>query len=39
LNVFALGGGWSGFVKGDYRFANGYSAGTVDGGMRYQWGQ
>jgi hypothetical protein len=39
VNVFGgLGSPWSGFVKGDYRFASGYSDGSVKGGLRYQWG-
>src|SRR5262249_30668321 len=34
LNAFQIGGGWSGFVKGDYRFASGFSSGLVTGGFR-----
>ena len=38
VNVFGNGSSWSGFVKGDYRFASGYSDGSIKGGLRYQWG-
>jgi hypothetical protein len=39
VNVFGgLGSPWSAFVKGDYRFASGYSDGSIKGGLRYQWG-
>jgi len=39
VNVFGgPASGWSGFVKGDYRFASGFSDGSVKGGLRYQWG-
>jgi hypothetical protein len=39
VNVFGgINSGWSGFVKGDYRFASGFSDGSVKGGLRYQWG-
>ena len=39
VNFFGgLGSPWSAFVKGDYRFASGYSDGSVKGGLRYQWG-
>ena len=38
LNAFQVGSGWSAFVKGNYRFASGFSSGLVTGGFRYQWG-
>jgi hypothetical protein len=37
LNVFQVGSAWSGFVKGDYRFGENYSGGSVKGGVRAQW--
>jgi hypothetical protein len=30
-------GRWSAFVKGDFRFADNYDAGSVKGGVRVQW--
>jgi outer membrane autotransporter protein len=39
VHVFGgLGSPWSAFVKGDYRFASGYSDSSIKGGLRYQWG-
>ncbi len=32
LNMFHLGSVWSGFIKGDYRFGDNYSGGSVKGG-------
>jgi autotransporter family porin len=29
--------GWSGFLKGDYTFADDYNAAAVNGGVRYNW--
>ena len=37
LNFYQIGTSWSAFVKGDYRFANDYTSGSVKGGVRYQW--
>lgn len=37
LNFYQIGTNWSAFVKGDYRFADQYTSGSVKGGMRYQW--
>jgi autotransporter-associated beta strand protein len=30
-------GDWSGFFKGDYQFANGFTSGTIKGGFRYSF--
>jgi hypothetical protein len=37
LNVFQVGSKWSGYVKGDYDFGQGYQDGSIKGGVRYQW--
>jgi Autotransporter beta-domain len=37
LNLFQVGTGLSGFVKGAYRFAKEYKSVSVNGGVRYQW--
>jgi hypothetical protein len=39
IDLIDLGGGLSGHVKGDFRFADGldYWAGKVNGGVRYRW--
>jgi outer membrane autotransporter protein len=37
LSAIQLGGAWASFIKGDYRFADDYRGGRVQGGVRYQW--
>ncbi|MEZ5787419.1 MAG: autotransporter outer membrane beta-barrel domain-containing protein [Xanthobacteraceae bacterium] len=39
IDLIDLGGGFSGHLKGDFRFADGleYWAGKVNGGVRYRW--
>ncbi|HVB89845.1 MAG TPA: hypothetical protein VND97_06555, partial [Beijerinckiaceae bacterium] len=37
LQAFQIAGHWSGFVKGDLRFASAYHADDIKGGLRYQW--
>ncbi len=37
LNLFSQKSGWSGFLKGDYQLASGYNAGSVKGGVRYDF--
>lgn len=37
LNYSSLKTGWSGFMKGDYQFATGFNAGSIKGGVRYDF--
>lgn len=37
INIVQLGSGWSGFLKGDYQFAASYGAGSVKGGLRFDF--
>jgi autotransporter-associated beta strand protein len=37
LNIVSLTNSWSGFVKGDYQFASGFNAGTIKGGISYNF--
>ena len=37
ISAISLTNGFSGFLKGEYRFASGYNAGTVKGGLRYDF--
>jgi hypothetical protein len=35
--VFSKISGWSGFLKGDYDFASGYTDGSIKGGVRFDF--
>ncbi len=37
VNVFGLGGGWSGFVNGGVKFKSDYTSGELTAGVRYEW--
>ncbi len=37
LNFLEIASRWSGFVKGDFRFSDNYTGGSVKGGVRFQW--
>jgi outer membrane autotransporter protein len=37
INIFEVAGSWSGFLKGDFRFADGYHGGSAKGGVRFHW--
>ncbi len=37
VNYIPLKDNWSGFIKGDYQFASGFNAGSIKGGLNYNF--